>query len=459
MTKKGKKSKASAPPTLNVQQSQPPTVSAKTLRNRARRAKRKARDAQYIASQGVGEMTLRDKPGVNVADPRSKFGKLPSLGNTRSGSEWALKCLHPNGEGIDVKPKIPDGAASDSVQLERRDLYDVKPPVALFSGDNEGNDHFDLFVVDLPLLRMSTILVAGLPSTITDKAVEDVLRRYTHIENDSAIFPLWLEVDKNIFMSICQSSVLDSGVPLRNPTVYGETFKGIRRCYKGITSDYDAATLTDEGRVVSGQFPVISTLAEETTLPKEDAPTSVWDTYEMSFFPFSQSEITQQDSKHRSGLAKNGDYTPLRLWQPEIPFKSEAELRVLRFPIDEERISSGAQNIVFAGWGSFVCRWENVHKTTSIFLKIQEGLELTPNNRSPYGPFLTPGYPDDPRALSVVREFARTQPHSFEACFNEKNKMAKSILGGLGNVISNLGIPVVSDIAGPLGNLLGSIFF
>jgi hypothetical protein len=162
-----KKSKASAPPTLNAQQSQPPTVSAKTLRNRARRAKRKARDAQYIASQGVGEMTLRDKPGVNVADPRSKFGKLPSLGNTRSGSEWALKCLHPNGEGIDVKPKIPDGAASDSVQLERRDLYDVKPPVALFSGDNEGNDHFDLFVVDLPLLRMSTILVAGLPSTIT----------------------------------------------------------------------------------------------------------------------------------------------------------------------------------------------------------------------------------------------------------------------------------------------------
>lgn len=449
--------------------------SAKTERNRRRRAARSQRNKEnraYVIDQwtvsGVPNAT-RSGRTPNPADPRTNV-KL--LGRTKGGSDWCLKALHPNGEFNTMVPKIPDGAASDSVVLERRDEFVVDCPLA------EEIDTWTVVLLSFPFLRGHTLAIAYASNTLTPAQLAAHLNEaFKHMGLDSD----WVTYDAGVnklYFKWLNSAVLDPvGKTEAGVNPFGNFFKTIRRVYCGYTIDFDCNTLTDKGRVTSGQFQSVVDIralshlvtrtatvtggasGEKVTVSDEET----YPAYSYAPPPLGTTEIVQQDLKNRQAEAKDGEYAPLRIWQPTVNFVPATAARPIsiydeNFGTEDTNSAFGTeQTIWFDGWGTYVSVWSDIQRTSSLRIKRREGLELVAGYNSPYGPFNTPACSSDPIALDIMREFSRTEPHAYPADFNSHNTLQKGLFGTLGDVLGNLGLPIISDLGPLLGGVLDSI--
>lgn len=282
--------------------------------------------------------------------------------------------------------------------------------------------------------------------------------------NESYRYPSWGTVSKqgkvlsNVRGQLMKMANLDTGFKAQNAD---KQFITCRRTYAGMTIDFDANDLTNKGRVVSGQFSGDFTKTEvdivkavEGKIPGEtvEAVISTQPMYVYDGFPNNETELTQMDPKVRQAEAKEGDYIPHRFWNPVFNLTASKDVGVMNItspglsnPVANQELDN--INLPLIGWGVHTSFWLDMHTTSSLRVKRREGLELNTSGGSPYSPFSTPAFSQDDRALSVFREYCRTQPHSFPANFNSLGGLLKDILGTVGNILGNLGIPVVSDIA------------
>nr|APG76322.1 capsid protein [Hubei noda-like virus 9] len=175
----------------------------------------------------------------------------------------------------------------------------------------------------------------------------------------------------------------------------------------------------------------------------------------------SSSTIVSSDLFRRQAEAKYGSYMPIRLCTPKVDLVSSSNLRqiIARAPgISAANTNNTAQfeanDLHLRGWSVGVELWMNLDPHAELRLKVVENLELDPSPSSVYSDFMTPGYPQDDLALSVIREFGRRSPHAYDADFNRLNKLGTNIISGLGNVLSTLGIPILSSVAKPISNLI-----
>lgn len=462
-----KKSKKVAKPVLVVEATPTSGPSKKTQRNRARRQRKRERMNEEITSS-FGPNATRSGVMPNPADPRTD-NKLYQLGNTIAGRQAALKILHPCMEECKAVVKIPDGAVSTSVVLERRDEYKISAPTS-------GTNNWDCLVLTLPFLNCRQVFVRWESSQTytTQNLYYSILLAIENVGATDITYPNYRTVTISTgakFETTCaMSSTLSPGTAQSDVAKISALIKSVRRTCCGVTTDLDASDLYNTGRVVSGQWtPDVATgIFTETDSTTEDL-SSATDIYKFLVPAFQEQSIVSSDEFCRQAEAKSGSYMPIRPCCPDWPLTAVQEWRnicVTRAGTDVESFSPGLDNDLYLrGWAVGVSYWSGLNLEANLRLKVIEDLEVVPSPLSTYSPFSTPAYPDDARARAMIQEFCRKQPHDYPADFNEYGKMIPHLIGGVGNAVGDLGIPFLSPIGkaagklaqGPLGNLLGGL--
>lgn len=434
----------------------------KTERNRARRKRNRnnlRNELNYVDPLSIGPVTTRGGDPNNPADPRSSRS-LRALGRTPAGREWVLRLLHPNGEGLNVVPKIPDGAVNNSIALSRSDEYILSIPTDLAVED------WTCGLLHTPFLLRTRIAYAFDPSNAPSSEtlvynLQTFLEKVDPFKDGPGVYPAWYTI-KDGTMTLCFTFLNP------NSLSYQSTFDNVREvrrvCY-GCTVDFDFNELYNHGRVTSGQFPPDVALRQAYRViriadPDAEVVTEVDDIYFISAPPLLQDGITQTDVTLKyQNEAVCGSYLPLRLWAPDVAFTPVSEMRKVALNHFKDVVDNPdatlSGDLILRGFGWGVDVYAGIHKTAKLRLKVNEILEVLPTNNSVYSPFLTPGASRDARAFEIATEFGRISPHCYVADYNHSNGLFGSIISNLGNAVSNLGIPIVSDLASIAGGILG----
>lgn len=419
-------------------------IVSRRRRRRNRRRNRQLTLERFVNPQ-LAQPQMADGLRGNPVDPRTSK-TIRQLGQTNLGSNWVIRALHPCGEGINIVPKVPDGALSDSVVFERRDEFDIKMP----TGDpfTKGGT-WNVMIVSLPLVKTPMVALAY-TSAASQKDIEkgwfNIIQNTgdasvpDNVNYDASIqYPSW-KTDAtnypNVGMTVLSMANLDKGMDADNMT---DVFITIRRTYMGTTMDFDANDLTNKGRLVSGQIACnwahksLDIYDTTATDPAKAPVLRTQDCAYMSMIPLTETNLTQQDQKVREAECKEGDYAPNRFWEPVFTnsaAKEAAVINVLDPLVSDTKVVAPRQNmnIPLKGWGYQVSFWLGIQDTSSIRVKRREGLEINTSASSPYSPFSTPAYPRDDRAQMVFREFCREQGHSFPSSYNSAGGMLKSII-------------------------------
>jgi len=157
----------------------------------------------------------------------------------------------------------------------------------------------------------------------------------------------------------------------------------------------------------------------------------------------------------RQAEAKSGSYMPCRPSDPTVEFTPTSEYRYVGYTnagtalvqyVPPEGITP--YDLWLRGWNVTVDNFMGLDMRGNLRIKTREGLEMETSTGSSYGPFATPALPRDDMAMEVLREYSRCEPHAYPAEFNDLGKMIPEIIGGLASAIENLGIPIISPIAG-----------
>lgn len=409
--------------------------------------------------QMFGENVTRDGISPNPADVRTTRS-IMQLGSTTCGRMAAVKILHPCIETGNCTVKYPDGAVSTSVTMERRDEYSVSSPFGV-------DKNWDCVAIHLPFLNARSALVFY---DATDPPSLSLLRdaaRFVIVDNNNAdiTYPniSFYGSYTNVAVSLLTSATLTPSI-LGDAGALGALVKNLRRTAFGITTDFDAPTLADQGRVVSGQWNpdvALGTIEVKDTSSDTNTITDVYDLYKMQLPAIELQAIVSSDEFCREALAKTGSYMPIRPCTPEVNMTSAQEYREIDviFPgdsRDSEFVPETNYDLWLRGWSVGVEHWSGIGPNTNLRFKIRECLELVCAPDSIYSPFATPGYPDDVRAKSVIREFCRTEPHAYQASFNSLGTMLKKIVSTVGGLLGNLGLPVISPIAKGAANVANS---
>nr|QVG60631.1 putative capsid protein [Helianthus astrovirus A]QVG60633.1 putative capsid protein [Helianthus astrovirus A] len=412
---------------------------------------------QNSNSQGNRRKSMVMVPNRGDLMPVRRGGDLSRLGNTTSGSQWAMRVLHPCAEGLTFVPKVPDGALDSSVAFERRDEWQLKPPAFA-----DKPTTWNIIVVEAPFLFAPIIAVAfSVSVTSTQQAVKDAL--IDGLTKPDVYNKDWVAYG-SYYVKVLTPTVLDHWNPTSPQSLdnFASIMRSIRRTYCGTTLDLDAPTLANQGRLVVAQVPpgvtkqdgVPTYRPEQTGDPTPDSVEMEW-----SFLlpPVSFNTEVQTDLKVVEKQAKIGAYNPSRMWGcPDLTEYYERYGLRIHYDFTSQGYSSDqykSGNYHLRGWGWTVSNFEGISIAASIRLKRREGLELAPGNFSLFAPFATDGYLEDAKAISVVKAYFRRQAHSYPSSFNELNKMIPTLVAGLGSVLSSLGMP----IAGPLSQIVSGI--
>lgn len=502
----GKKNKKNNKVTVTVNNASPPSTKSQAHRERRARyrKRRRERDRALVAEASASSALLNSaydyntvrnstRKGIspNPADPRTHFQALRNLGSTVNGANWASRVLHPNTENENLgMPKIPDGAYSSSCVLERRGEWKMLYTKASSADTSPWNsaETYSCVLISSPILKHSLAAISYVDSEPSKEDFDEFFSKIQpNVDTEKYQAGTFISADsgKDVFVKIFSCNVWDNDGGIfdgntdltdEQVEIFQKYFKTCRRVAHGLTIDFDAPSLSDQGRVIACQVPADitkdvldfkETITEGDTAKTEvEVVTSSMTVYSCERPPMTVAEITGVDEKGHTGLAKDGVYIPSRYWDVGAKnFKGEDFYKLVlkagtEFKNVEDvsvKYSNAGRNYMLPGWGYSIAHFTDMSVSASLRIKFREGLEFSPNNDSPYTPFSSPGFTNDYRAMEVVKEFNRISAHAYPADYNDKGGMVSSIISTIGNVLENLNIPVVSNIAGAVGNIGGGL--
>jgi hypothetical protein len=417
--------------------------------------RREAELVMPMILQGSGPNATRSGINPNPADPRN-YATTDQLGQTIGGRQAVLKMLHPCMEHCDLVVKVPDGAVSTSVVMERRDEF-------VLGNQTPSTTTWNCIVFTNPFLANTQFAIQWTGVTApTELTLQLAFANMVEKGFALAVYPLWgsfSEAGFAFFGTVMASATL---APVIIDDQSGVTFSGlvknIRRTYLGSTTDFDAPSLSDQGRVLAGQWnPDVALETKELRMGTPPVLTDVLDYYVIQAPAVTTSSLVQSDAFSREAQAKTGDYLPLRPCAPVFDLTSSTELRRVitnRAGTGDVPADGTEQTDLFLrGWSIAVEIWYGMSVDSQLRIKRREGLELVPAPDSTYGPFATPALPDDVRAKQILEEFCRTQPHAYPADYNDLGQMIPNILGSIADVVGSLGLPLIS----PAANLIKKV--
>lgn len=484
MVKSGLNNKTTKTITTTVNRSSPTqSRSGRAARNRRRRIRRREYVSRELAAgvqamnmgyQKVDNRTVALKSGaLSPVDPRTRTA-MTQLGNTIEGRRACLKILHPCMEGDRNVIKIPDGAVSTSVAMERRDEYKVSAATAAVTAVAD----WCCVVITLPLINARQVVMRW-SSTISPTQAQlehGLLALLDNVGNSTYAYPTFTSLNTVIGVavegSILLPSTLSPSIVNTGITTLSGLIKSIRRSCCGVTTQLDASSLYNQGRVVTGQwtldvslgtFATVGTVATDTT-----AVTDVVDVYRLTAPPLIDSTMVQSDEFIRQAEAKDGSYMPIRTCANEWALSSATEYRKVLVDTTasvEAVDDNDYRDLRLNGWCVGVSYYSGLDYRSDLRIKVIEDMELVPSASSIYGPFATPALPSDARAREMVQEFSRTQAHDYPASYNEFGLLLQELVSGISKAVAGLGLPIISPIAntvhnvasGPVGTLVGGL--
>lgn len=463
-----------------------------------RKRNNKARRQRQSALRGFGRqaagLDAAVMPRGNPADPRTT-ALFNALGRTAGGVQYVLRHLHPNGEGLVGGCKVPDGSFSASIALERRDEYQIGPPADATAGSSPWN----LDILIFPLIYNRILLIRYMNLTALTNAYQNAvlymaMDAMSSINDQSTgfstpVYPTfktqavagvtfeWSVARADAYGVIANANSL-------SPDAIKAMYRNVRRSFMGLTAELDAPALSDQGRIVAGQFGsdarLKMALAQYATVAETESPTPAdvqnAELLHVELPPVIEEDVVQVDSLSYQGLAKDHVYMPMRTWKPTAtPTDCDTAAPVLptvqnagsglhaalQWPTEVAYLVD-AQEIYFAEYGTGIIKFLQLSSNASVRLKVREGIEGAAAANSIISPFDSPGLPVDPVAHEFVSEFCRTNPHAYLGKYNSRNQMMRGIFGSIGNTLGALAkpLPLIGDLVGPLlggiGNMLDS---
>jgi hypothetical protein len=375
------------------------------------------------------------------------------------GRRAALKILHPCMEEMNAVIKVPDGSLSTSISMERRDEFEVTSGLTIGS--------WNCVVLGFPFLVARHIVLRWSATTVTTEQLYNAVQFALDITGDATIMYPTFRAIGSIDVTMLGSATLTPAIQNSPVSSISSLVRSVRRSCLGTTTELNSSALTNEGRVVTGQWSPDISLS---ILPTSADPPLYYDTYRVEIPAILETEIVSSDQFCRQAEAKTGSYVPVRPISSGLDITPSQEWRLLSgivagaTPATIETLTDH-KDLYLRGWCVTSEHWSGLNPLASLRIKVREDLEVVASPDSIYSPFSTSGLPDDTRARSIVQEFSRTQPHGYPSDFNDLGSMLGNIIGGVGDAVKGLGIPILSDIAGtvsdvakgPIGGLLGGL--
>lgn len=238
---------------------------------------------------------------------------------------------------------------------------------------------------------------------------------------------------------------------------------------KSFTVHLNAAALNNQGIVTSGQFALDSKnitldINNHTKPPGSADNTTIAPTY-MTMWdePCADAQdLLQADPKAVQVNAYDGTYVPLRIAQdsiPMVPIESYGQLFVNANPFGPTSFAAAswparagilANNAHYCGMMCF----DGISPTASLQVKPVMHVEWEVDTFGAWAPFSHPSPLANFSVTECVAVMEQELPHAFLAADNDLGNIG-GIIKTVGNTVSGLGIPIISDIARLVGGLFG----
>lgn len=246
--------------TTGVSEQQPqPSQPKKETRNARRR--RRQRNKRRRARVGQPTALVRELNVGRVTDdtPQNQV----ALGNLRiseSALGWYYKYMDPAGaveagKAFGEFSKIPDGQLRFSVDGEQRPIVLEECPLTDTSETDLGNQLWSISFVSVPCFRLNYIAIASTMNEEIDLTVSNaLLRTINNIVNWRSIAETeWREFLPNWFYRI---RVLPNTYQMADERGYTDGITAFRKTCRGVTFEFNAPTIFDQGWWVGGHFPI-----------------------------------------------------------------------------------------------------------------------------------------------------------------------------------------------------------
>lgn len=465
--------------------------------NRRRRIRQNMRDAYRIVNkiskeEGISGNIPGLAPQMGMAAPNENYepsmpaftgnAALPQmglLGSTLAGQRWALKALHPNGEGVTASTGIPDHTHVPVTTPEYRINLVVSKPDGVGANDNWDMDLLFLGTPDLAFLYRT--YKSG--TTPSDGAWQASYYSASNIRT-------------NVYQALGWS---DDGAAKRfefnvRAGSSGVNYPKARGMYAGITITHDAPALADQGRIVAAQLPLAEPPRQANVeLQLTDKNWQYVDTrvVDLGSIPYTEDELFQTSPGAVVWEAREGVYVPLRFNEPVHNFANliagnvsgttgkgtdvptilamlrEKDQKLVSFRDESapspQQINYGTEGVF--NFLSAVILFRGVSGYANLSIKARMGMEAQIERGSAVSPFqhASPGL--DRAAIDAVTEVSQRSAMAYPASYNNTNGLVNVIrnvlsgLGGVGRFVGGLGIPIVSDVGGTVGSVLGGLGF
>jgi len=444
-------------------------VNAKPQRKRSRSRQRKVSISVTPTRQ---RSRSRSKPRRRVPKSVRKLKKvvakeqaimtgssLGHLAQTRGGAEWAIRVIHPCGEGLAFGKELPDGTYTRSSSLCRDDEYELIMPEAL----NAVNATlWTCIILEFPVLLGHTVVIVphGIQST-GDALYTNLCQVISTLWlKDAEKYPTWTAIAESTdpgagtwYVMMLTSSIWPN---LGSITVTSLTandpsndFRNLRRTFCGLTAQLNAPALSDNGRLISGQFGTDCCRVVVSSNPATANPNVNQIMTMIEIPPVLERDVAQTDALGcLQTLAKEGCYMPIR---PANEFGDMVKLNtpcgvafnhkstIDTIPGNESTMQG---DYYLKNWSVGVMQFVDIASTAGIRLKRLEGIEGSPQMGTICAAFQADALAKDARAFEFVSEFCRVSPHAFPAAYNEDDLMS---------------VPIDCAIEGGCSNLIGSL--
>jgi hypothetical protein len=394
------------------------------------------------------------------------------VGLTEDGCEFFLRHCHPMGESEYGPCRIPDASTDSTAALEGRVAYNIGSPPGLAASDTW---NCDIYVLPVPELGF--------------------------------IYRVWKEGTSPApwFVGVPQTAFKPGSLGLNdfvNPVSTLPSLEGLcdqwRSVYSGVTVDLEAAAINDAGTVFAGRY---GNKAGDSNPGITDAQGNIAMVDAKSFDLLKdENELWQKVPGAYEAPARNGSYItipfidPVQLWRSQelgtivseaspptfgyqthkpIMLASQGNTAGNAFVVDAVDQSTGipdptkANLLTISGTDAMqtgIMMYRRLYPNASLRVRTRLGLEAVPSAESPWQPFTDQVSDLDElavrRATQVQRKLATAYPASYNSLSSIWNaikgalKTISPILGPVADVIGGLGIPVVSDIAGMIGQFV-----
>lgn len=416
------------------------------------------------ASRGAGGgRNGRPKSVVKVARATSKpqfVGGSRNILKDRLPTDlerYALRALHPCDDTLAGGERIPDMSNQETCALEPRAWAVVSAPVGLDAGKL-----WDCVVIypNLPDVA-AVVLVCETGHSFPDKGTLMPYRTPTGITSVDPGQPVvvngsyWLPFPS---LQVPYGSNNANEGSLKTQTMLSQSASDYRAVFKGATVVFNAATLSDQGMLFAGQW--LQEPDKMETTPDTLSPQSF---LAYGNLPLSEDSLYSKLSDLVQMRAREGCYMPFKYAQPYHSYVNGggagsvdwAVFGATRFTLSQTHLVLGSIDSADETKGSRVAvsapvnvnvgvmLFRGMAATTTLDIKLRQGLEVIPSPYGPWGSFIETGpIPDTAlveKVVGIQRELALAYPERYNS------------LGGLlalvGPLVGKLGAWALPKIA------------